>query len=48
MSPDPESPPAPDANEVLLANIRVMMYEMRSDIISKFDSVISETVKREK
>lgn len=31
-----------DANEALLANIREMMDEMRSDIINKFDSAISE------
>ncbi|KAI3376704.1 hypothetical protein L3Q82_017143 [Scortum barcoo] len=43
----PEPPTPPDTNEALLANIRDMMEEMRSDIISKFESVISETVKRE-
>ncbi|KAI3370897.1 hypothetical protein L3Q82_007406 [Scortum barcoo] len=43
----PEPPTPPDTNEALLASIRDMMEEMRCDIISKFETVISETVKRE-
>lgn len=43
VSPEPESLILLDANEALLANIREMMDEMRSDIINKFDSAISES-----
>lgn len=44
LSPEPEQT---DPNEALLTNMRQMMDEMRSDIISKFDSIISVAVKRE-
>lgn len=36
-----------DANEALLASMRQMVDEMRSDIISDFDSIFSGAVKRE-
>ena len=36
-----------DANEALLHSIKLMMDEMRSDILSKFDSIIADSVKRE-
>ena len=35
------------ANTALLQSIKAMMDEMRSDIISKLDSTVAETVKRE-
>uniref|UniRef100_A0A672H4E1 Uncharacterized protein n=1 Tax=Salarias fasciatus TaxID=181472 RepID=A0A672H4E1_SALFA len=47
LTPESESPPVSDANEALLASIKVMMDEMRTDIISRFESVISATIKRE-
>lgn len=37
----------PGANEELVSSIREMMDEMRSDVISNFNSVVSDTVKRE-
>lgn len=46
-SPGPESPDNSEANETLLLSMRDMMDEMRNDIVSKFDSIISTAVKRE-
>lgn len=47
QSPEPESPELMNANGAMLQSIKVMMEEMRSDIVSKFETIISETVKRE-
>lgn len=46
-SPDPEPWPQLDANETLLANMRQMIDEMRSDIINRFESIVSGAVKKE-
>lgn len=37
----------PEANSMLLANMREMMEEMRKDMVSSFETIISEVVKRE-
>ena len=47
LSPERQSPDQPDANATLLLNMREMMDEMRSDILSKFETTISAVVKRE-
>lgn len=47
LSPEPKSVPEPDANERLLTRMEAMMEDMRSDIVSRFEQIISETVKRE-
>ncbi|KAI3352570.1 hypothetical protein L3Q82_005506 [Scortum barcoo] len=39
--------PKRDANERLLTRMEVMMEDMRSDILSRFEQIVSETVKRE-
>ena len=51
LSPEPESPGQPVANvnadATLLQSMRKMMNEMRSDILSKFETTVSTAVKRE-
>lgn len=51
LSPERQTPDQPaadaNANTTLLENMREMMNEMRSDILSKFETTISATVKRE-
>lgn len=42
-----EAEPGPDANDALLQSIKLMMDDLRSDILSKFDSIVADAVKRE-
>lgn len=45
LSPDPE-PEMSSGNETMLRSVKDMMEEMRSDIVTRFESIISETVKK--
>ncbi|CAL9684578.1 unnamed protein product [Knipowitschia caucasica] len=43
----PEQDATPAANDTLLANMREMMEEMHRDIISRFEAIVADVVKRE-
>ncbi|CAB1422910.1 unnamed protein product [Pleuronectes platessa] len=44
---EPMSPERPGANEEMLRSIKVMMDDQRTEIVAKFESIISELVKKE-
>lgn len=44
---EPESPGKATANEDMLHSIRDMMNDLRTEIINKFESIISDSVKKE-
>lgn len=43
---EPESPERPGANEEMLRSIKVMMDDQRTEIVAKFESIISELSNR--
>ena len=45
--PEPVSPEMPGANVEMLRSIKVMMDDQRAEIVAKFESIISELVKKE-
>lgn len=44
---EPEFPEKPDANEEMLHSIKVTMGDLRTEIVTKFKSIISGLVKKE-
>lgn len=44
---EPELPERPSANEEMLRSIKVMMDDQQTEIVRKFESIISELVKKE-
>ncbi|XP_013856279.1 uncharacterized protein LOC106512146 [Austrofundulus limnaeus] len=47
LSPEPEAAPVLDANERLLKCMEEMLEGVRSDLVSKFDEIVSGAVRRE-
>lgn len=47
LSPDPSTESESDANERLLARMEAMMDNMRTDIVSQFEQIVSGAVKKE-
>ncbi|KAL7381309.1 hypothetical protein ABVT39_003699 [Epinephelus coioides] len=44
---EPELPERPSANEEMLRSIKVMMNDQQTEIVRKFETIISELVKKE-